>query len=60
MGLLGRLPCQTKPFAAILADRSVVTWGHPGYGGDSSLVQDRLKDVWRIQASRRAFGSHPC
>ena len=26
-------------FAAVLADGSVATWGHPGYGGDSSAVQ---------------------
>jgi hypothetical protein len=25
-------------FAAILATGSVVTWGHPEYGGDSSVV----------------------
>ena len=30
-------------FAAILADGSVVTWGEPGGGGDSSAVQDRFK-----------------
>ena len=29
----------------------VVTWGHPGYGGDSSEVQDQLKGVQQIQAT---------
>ena len=32
-------------FAAILADGSVVTWGHPKYGGDSSAVQDQRRFV---------------
>ena len=38
-------------FAAILADGSVVTWGDPDYGGDSSEVQDRLKGVQQVQAT---------
>jgi hypothetical protein len=29
-------------FAAIVADGSVVTWGDPDAGGDSSEVQDQL------------------
>ena len=29
-------------FAAILESGSVVTWGHPSAGGDSSQVQDQL------------------
>ena len=42
-----------RAFAAILADRSVVTWGHPGYGGDSSEVgskpqQAHLPQSWWI------------
>ena len=32
-----------RPFAAILADGSVVTWGHPDWGGDSSAVRDELR-----------------
>ena len=32
------------PFAAILGDGSVVTWGHEDFGGDSSSVQDQLKN----------------
>lgn len=30
-------------FAAILADGRVVSWGDPASGGDSSGVQDRLR-----------------
>ena len=41
-----------------LADGSVVTWGEvPAIGGDSSGVQDQLKDVQQIQASSRAFAA---
>ena len=35
----------------------VVTWGHPGYGGDSSGVQDQLKGVQQIQATDNAFAA---
>ena len=45
------------PFAAILADGSVVTWGDPHYGGDSSAVQDQLRNVEQIQASYAAFAA---
>ena len=38
-------------FAAILGDGTVVTWGNAEYGGDSSSVQDQLKNVQQIQAS---------
>lgn len=30
-------------FAAVLGDGSVVTWGDPASGGDSSSVQNQLK-----------------
>ena len=30
-------------FAAILADGSVVAWGDPDYGGDSSSIQLQLQ-----------------
>ena len=36
---------------ATLADGSVVAWGDPNYGGDSSAVQDQLKNVQQIQAT---------
>ena len=42
-------------FAAILADGSVVTCGHPKYGGDSSAVQDQRRDVQHIQGTVGAF-----
>ena len=29
-------------------DWTVVTWGHPNYGGDSSKVQDQLKNVQQV------------
>ena len=44
-------------FAAILADGSVVTWGNPNDGGDSSEVQDQLKGVQQVQASDFAFAA---
>ncbi|OLP91273.1 hypothetical protein AK812_SmicGene27044 [Symbiodinium microadriaticum] len=44
-------------FAAILGDGSVVTWGDAATGGDSSAVQDQLKNVQQIQASRGAFAA---
>ena len=45
-------------FAAILGDGSVVTWGRANLGGDSSAVQDQLKNVRQIQASQW-FCCHP-
>ena len=35
-------------FAAILRDGSVVTWGDADNGGESSSVQDQLKDVHQM------------
>jgi hypothetical protein len=35
----------------------VVTWGSKKYGGDSSLVQDRLKDVQYIQGTKVSFAA---
>ena len=42
-------------FAAILADDSVVAWGFPDSGGDSSEVQDQLKGVQQVQATSEAL-----
>jgi hypothetical protein len=39
-------------FAALLADRSVVTGGISKYGGDSSKVQDQLRNVAAILADQ--------
>ena len=45
-------------FAAIRDDGSVVTWGDPKTGGDSSEVIDRLRgDVVQIYATRKAFAA---
>ena len=35
---------------AILGDGSVVTWGDSYEGGDSSAVQNQLKNVQQVQA----------
>jgi hypothetical protein len=39
----------------------VVTWGHPERGGDSSRVQERLKEVQQIEAWKvmAKYGKHP-
>ena len=44
-------------FAAILQDGSVVAWGNSGFGGDCRAVQNQLRDVQQIQASRGAFAA---
>ena len=44
-------------FAAIRADGSVVTWGRAFHGGNSSAVQEQLKNVQQVQASGRAFAA---
>ena len=33
-------------FAALKQDGSIVTWGHPEYGGDSSTIQDWIVTQW--------------
>ena len=43
--------------AAILADGSVVTWGDPSFGGDSSAVQHQLRNVIQVCASHFAFAA---
>jgi hypothetical protein len=49
-------PCQTA-FAAFLADGSVVTWGNPDDGGDSSAVQGQLRNVQQVHATSFAFAA---
>ncbi|OLP77757.1 E3 ubiquitin-protein ligase HERC2 [Symbiodinium microadriaticum] len=44
-------------FSALLGDGSVVTWGKATTGGDSSAVQEQLRDVQQIQASGGAFAA---
>ena len=34
-----------------------MTWGNPQWGGDSSQVQDELKNVQRIQATAGGFAA---
>ena len=43
--------------SAIVGDGSVVTWGDAWCGGDSSAVQNQLKNVQHIQASAGAFAA---
>lgn len=45
-------------FAAIRTDGSVVTWGDPKFGGDSSMVQAKLVRVQLLgQMSKDGFAS---
>ena len=44
-------------FASILGDGSVVTWGDDRCGGDSSDVQDQLRNAQQIQVTSRAFAA---
>ena len=44
-------------FSAIHGDGSIVTWGDAGAGGDSTAVQDQLKNVQQVQASHCAFAA---
>ena len=44
-------------FALIRAEGTVMTWGCPRDGGDSSAVQHQLYDVQQIQASDSAFAA---
>ena len=38
----------------------VVTWGDPEAGGDSSLVQDKLKNVKAVKKKSCLAGFHHC
>eukprot|EP00435_Cladocopium_sp_Y103_P058822 s62_g20.t2 len=40
-------------FAALLGDRTVISWGDPEHGGNSSQVQERLKNVAIFQCLTR-------
>ena len=57
--MCGRSKLLVVAFAAILGDGSVVTWGQARSGGDSSAVQDQLRDVQQIQASRSGICCNP-
>ena len=56
-GVIRSLVETVRTFAAILADGSVVTWGDPLYGGDSTGVHDQPRSVRQIQASEGAFAA---
>ena len=50
--------CHTESaFAAILGDASVVTSGHSKSGGESSAVQNQLKNLQQIQGTGGAFAA---
>eukprot|EP00435_Cladocopium_sp_Y103_P063372 s254_g25.t1 len=48
---------QAGAFAAILEDGSVMTWGQPECGGNSSAVSGQLKNVQQVQATSAAFAA---
>ena len=50
-----QIQASSRPFAAILADGFVVTWGDTARGGDTAAVQDQLKNVQQIQGASKAF-----
>ena len=52
-----QIQANENALAAILGDGSVVTWGDAAKGGDSSAVQDQLKNVQSIQATGYAFAA---
>ena len=55
--MFSRFVAQGVLFVAILADGSVVTWGAPDHGGDSSRVQEQLSNVQQISGADLAFGA---
>ena len=55
-----QIQASRSAFAAIISDGSIVSWGHPLYGGDSRDVQDQLTDVQQIQAFDGAFAATRC
>ena len=44
-------------FALIRSDGTVLSWGMPNWGGDSSAVSSELRDVQLVQASVKAFAA---
>ena len=46
---------EISAFVAGLGDGSVVTWGDAEHGGDSSAVQEQLRNAQHIQASIMAL-----
>ena len=54
-GNVQQIQANRAAFTAILANGSVVAWGHPVWGGDCSDVQDQLRNVQQVQATDYAF-----
>ena len=52
-----KLAATDKAFALYGHAGEVVTWGDPEYGGDSSQVQEQLRNVQHIQATGYAFAA---
>ena len=42
------IQASSSAFAAILGDGSIVTWGVAELGGDSTSVQDELRNIYDI------------
>ena len=58
IGIHPRKAASARAFALFCSGGNrAVTWGDPGYGGDSSEVQDQLKGVQQIQATDNAFAA---
>ena len=54
---LGKLSATEKAFAWHSHGDKVVTWGHSDYGGDSSQVQEQLRNIQHIQSTEHAFAA---
>eukprot|EP00435_Cladocopium_sp_Y103_P046423 s74_g13.t1 len=46
-----------EAFAALLATGSLVTWGHPSRGGDSSEVRHLLRSIKEVKATHGGFAA---
>lgn len=44
-------------FAALKQDGSVVSWGEPGFGGNTSDIEDQLTNVIKLFANAKAFAA---
>ena len=56
-GNVTKIQATERAFAALRSDGSVVCWGTPEYGGDSSNVEAQLKRVSAIQSTKHAFAA---
>ncbi|CAJ1340293.1 unnamed protein product [Effrenium voratum] len=54
---LPKLAATSRAFAWHGPGGEIVTWGDPMYGGDSSQVQEHLRNVQHIQATMAAFAA---